>query len=105
MRRVIPLTLLVLLAAAGHPASAQDDPGGRGLATFMKNGCHSCHVIGKVGSPLAPDLSHIGREHGAEYLRQWLWDPRSVRPSDHMPALELTEADIDILAVYLSTLR
>ncbi len=106
MRGVIPLTLLVLLAAAaGHPASAQDNRGGRGLATFMKNGCHSCHAIGKVGSPLAPNLSHMGREHGAEYLRQWLRDPRSVGPSAHMPALELTEADIEILAVYLSMLR
>ena len=105
MRRVIPLTLLVLLASAGHPVSAQDAPGGRGLTTFMKNGCHGCHVIGNVGSPMAPDLSHIGRKHGAAYLRQWLRDPQSLRPSAHMPALELTDTDIDTLAVYLSTLR
>lgn len=105
MRRAIPLALLVLLAAAGHPARAQDDAAARGRATFMKNGCHGCHAIGNVGSPMAPNLSHIGRKHGPEYLRQWLRDPQSLRPSAHMPALELTEADIEILAVYLSTLR
>jgi cytochrome c oxidase subunit 2 len=105
MQRVIPATLLVLLTAAGHPVSAQDDLARRGLATFMKNGCHRCHAIDKVGSPLAPNLSHIGRKHGAAYLRQWLRDPQSLRPSAHMPALELTDADIDTLADYLSTLR
>jgi mono/diheme cytochrome c family protein len=105
MRRVMALTLLVLLAAAGHPVSAHDGLGGRGLATFMKNGCHRCHAIGEVGSPMAPNLSHIGRKHGADYLRQWLRDPQSLRPSAHMPALELTDADIDTLAAYLSTLR
>ncbi|HUF92053.1 MAG TPA: c-type cytochrome [Candidatus Limnocylindria bacterium] len=105
MRRLASLTLIFLLTAgAAHPVSAQDDLARRGLAAFMKNGCHGCHTIGKVGSRLAPDLSHIGRKHGAAYLRQWLRDPQSLRPSAHMPALELTEADIDLLAVYLSTL-
>lgn len=105
MRRLIPLALLVLLAAAGRPASARDDVAARGLATFLKNGCHGCHAIGNVGSPMAPNLSHIGRKHGPDYLRQWLRDPQSLRPSAHMPALELTDADIDTLARYLSTLR
>lgn len=106
MRGVIPLALLVLmLAAAGHPASAGDDVAARGLATFMKNGCHGCHAIANVGSPLAPNLSHIGRKHGPEYLRQWLRNPQSLRPSAHMPTLELTDADIETLARYLSTLR
>lgn len=105
MRGVIPLALLVLIAAAGHRASAHDDVAARGRATFMKNGCHGCHAIGSVGSPVAPNLSHIGRKHGHDYLRQWLRDPESLRPSAHMPALELTDADIDTLARYLSTLR
>ena len=105
MRGVIPLALLIVLAGAGRPASARDDVAARGLATFMKNGCHSCHAIGNVGSPMAPNLSHIGRKHSPDYLRQWLRDPQSLRPSAHMPALELTQGDIEILAVYLSTLR
>lgn len=106
MRRLMPITLLVVLATgAGSPARAQDDIAERGLATFMQNGCHSCHRIGKAGSPIGPDLSHIGFKHGPEYLRQWLRDPESLRPSAHMPTLELTDADIDTLAIYLSTLR
>lgn len=102
------LVLLALLAAASAiaaSASAQEDIGERGRAVFMKNGCHGCHAVGKMGSPIGPDLSRIGFKYRPEYVRQWLRDPSSVRDTAHMPKLELTEADIDVLARYLTSLR
>jgi cbb3-type cytochrome oxidase cytochrome c subunit len=104
-RQLIPITLLMLAAATATPARAQDAIAERGLATFMKNGCHGCHIIGKVGSPIGPDLSRVGVKFGPDYLRRWLRNPAAVRPDAHMPALELTDADIDTLAAYLSTRR
>jgi cbb3-type cytochrome oxidase cytochrome c subunit len=54
---------------------------------------------------LAPDLSRIGARYDAAYLERWLRDPREVRPSGHMPALELSETDIEALAAYLASQR
>jgi mono/diheme cytochrome c family protein len=97
----------VLLAVAGA-ALAQSPPGPvvqRGEAAFKNNGCYGCHLIGKFGTPIGPDLSQVGRKYRPEYLARWLRDPSLQRPSAHMPALELTEADVQALAAYLGTLR
>jgi nitric oxide reductase subunit C len=77
----------------------------RGEAAFKNNGCYGCHIIGKAGTPIGPDLSHVGRRYQSEYLARWLRDPSLQRPTAHMPALELTEADIQALAAYLGGLR
>lgn len=97
----------VLLAVAGL-AVAQSPPGSviqRGEAAFKNNGCYGCHIIGKFGTPIGPDLSQVGRKYQQEYLARWLRDPAQQRPSAHMPKLELTEADVRALATYLGSLR
>jgi cytochrome c2 len=93
--------------AAGH-RRPRGGPGSviqRGEAAFKNNGCYGCHVIGKFGTPIGPDLSQVGRKYQQEYLARWLRDPAQVRPSAHMPTLELTDADVRALAAYLGSLR
>jgi len=106
MTQRLVLALAFAFAAIAPPAAvAADDIAQRGRAVFMKNGCHGCHTIGAMGSRIGPDLSRVGFKYRAEYIERWLRDPSYLRPSAHMPALELTDADIQILARYLSTLR
>lgn len=106
MTRRLVLPLVLALAAVVPPAAvAADDIAERGREVFMKNGCHGCHTIGAMGSRIGPDLSRVGFKYRAEYIERWLRDPTFLRPSAHMPALELTDTDIQILARYLSTLR
>jgi mono/diheme cytochrome c family protein len=100
MTRSLTLMLLALLAL-GAPASAQDQVE-EGRRAFMRNGCHGCHTVGTMGTPMATDLTHVGAKYRPEYLRRWLRDPSYLRPSAHMPTLELTEADIRALAAFLS---
>ena len=104
--RILTALTLALLAAAA-PAGAQYPSAlvERGRAAFMTNGCHGCHTVGKMGTPIGPDLSHVGYKYREEYLERWLRDPAYLRPSAHMPKLELTESDIKALAAYLATLR
>jgi mono/diheme cytochrome c family protein len=97
-------TALLATAAAGGPPA----PGSvveRGAVAFREGGCFSCHTIGKVGTPLGPDLSHIGSKYPAEYMARWLRDPALQRPNAHMPVLELTEAQVRVLAAYLESLE
>ena len=104
-RILTALTLAVLATAA--PAGAQDRSAivERGRAAFMANGCHGCHTVGKMGTPIGPDLARVGFKYREEYLERWLRDPAYLRPSAHMPKLELTASDIKALAAYLATLR
>ena len=102
MIRPLALVSLVVLATVAA-ASAQDRAAvDAGQRTFMKQGCYGCHTIGKTGTPVGPDLSHVGAKYRPEYLARWLRDPSYLRPSTHMPALELSEDDISALATFLA---
>ena len=105
MTRVVVPMLFAMLVSAGV-ASAQDRNRGalveEGRQAFMRNGCYGCHTVGRVGTPLARDLTHVGAKYRPEYLEKWLRDPSYLRPSTHMPAIELTEADIQSVAAFLA---
>ena len=104
MRRIVIAAALV--AIAGTAVAQSSSPiVERGQAAFKNNGCYGCHMIGKAGTPIGPDLSQVGRKYAPDYLARWLRDPALQRPSAHMPALELTEDDVKALAVYLGSLR
>ena len=97
------LVALALLAAVAGPVAAQDAAlVEEGERAFRRQGCYGCHTVGKMGTPIAPDLSHVGAKYKPSYLERWLRDPSYLRPSAHMPALELTEAEIRALAVFLA---
>jgi len=102
MRRIVTLVLLLLLPVGMVMAQ---EPAEQGKQYFVGNGCHGCHIVGRTGTPIGPDLSHVGSKYSVAYLQRWLRDPASQRPSAHMPALELSDAQVAALAAYLSTLR
>jgi cytochrome c oxidase subunit 2 len=97
--------MLALLVATALGAQERSPAGARGEQLFVSQGCYGCHQVGKFGTPIGPDLSHIGAKSAAPYLRQWLRDPESVRATAHMPKLELTAEEIESLAAYLASLR
>jgi cytochrome c oxidase subunit II len=103
MRRAGGFALPLLLALIGS-AGAQE-PAEQGKQYFMSNGCYGCHTVGRMGTPIGPDLTHVGAKYSVAYLQRWLRDPASQRPSAHMPALELSETQVTALASYLSSLR
>jgi cbb3-type cytochrome oxidase cytochrome c subunit len=100
MRSIAAAFFATLVGSAG--ALAQDRLVDEGRRAFIRNGCHNCHTVGGVGTPIAPDLSRVGAKYRADYLARWLRDPSYLRPSTHMPAIELTEADIATLAAFLA---
>ena len=106
MARYVLLVGLALLFF-GAPALAQDRSTliEQGQQLFFKQGCYGCHTVGKVGTPIGPDLSHVGAQYSPSYLTGWLRDPASQKHTAHMPKIELTEEEIQALAAYLTSLR
>jgi cbb3-type cytochrome oxidase cytochrome c subunit len=84
VKSVMTATALALLVASAPAAAQPDTPIEAGRRAF------------------GPDLSHVGAKYRPEYLARWLRDPSYLRPSAHMPALELSEADIRALAAFLA---
>ena len=105
----VRFALLVGLAVVffGTPGLAQDRSTliEQGQQLFFKQGCYGCHRVGKVGTPIGPDLSHVGARLRYRISRGWLRDPASQKRTAHMPKIEPTEEEIQSLAAYLSSLR
>ena len=104
MRAAFTVAVIVAVAALAVSARAQD-AAEQGRKYFMDSGCYGCHTVGKMGTPIGPNLSKVGAKYSRSYLERWLRDPSAQRPNAHMPALELSEQQVQDLAAFLSSLR
>jgi mono/diheme cytochrome c family protein len=57
--------------AAAAPASTATDP----QEILRANQCLTCHKVGTEGGAIGPDLSHIGGQKDAAYIRRSILDP------------------------------
>ena len=84
---------------------AEDVFGGAYLV--YQNNCINCHSIAGAGKEIAPDLTHIAKEHGdKEWLIKNLINPQQFAPESLMPKFDnLPEEDLGKIAEYLLTLE
>lgn len=91
----------------------------QGEEIFAKN-CMMCHAIDNVAGRLGPNLNGVGNratvagilpanttEELKENLAKWIKNPQDVKPGNTMPAFAnlLSDAEVDALVEYLSTLQ
>jgi putative heme-binding domain-containing protein len=57
----------------------------RGRDVYGRSGCATCHIVKGDGAGIGPDLSDIGAQRGASFLRQSLIDPGAARPERPIP--------------------
>jgi cytochrome c oxidase subunit 2 len=77
----------------------------QGRQLYADKGCYGCHTVGASGTPIAPDLRHAAARYSEATLARWLRDPSAQEPTNHMPNLQLSEAEASALAAYLASLR
>jgi cytochrome c oxidase subunit 2 len=101
--------------AQQRPA-AQDEKVSAGRRVFETTACISCHAISGTAANgrFGPDLTHLmsrrtiasgAAENTTEKLRLWIQKPDAIKPGSLMPAMQLSDADLDALVSYLETLR
>ena len=96
------------IASAAPPPTASDaalDPAERGRELFVEKECTTCHTVGGQGGDLGPDLDQVGRRLRADYLPEWIRNPRNFRPTTEMPSFEGTEDELNAIVSYLLTLE
>jgi cytochrome c oxidase subunit 2 len=101
------LWMLLALLLSGRSVLAQDrtEQNAQGKQFFFDQGCYGCHMVGKMGTPIGPDLSQVGAKYPPSYLSEWLRDPSAQKPKAHMPKIALSEGEIRALTAFLSSLR
>jgi cytochrome c oxidase subunit 2 len=105
IRRLLFACIAILVVSQAAGAQEVGALAEEGRRAFVRNGCYGCHTVGRMGTAVARDLTHVGAKYSAPYIATWLRDPSHVRPSTHMPAIELTDADIEALAAFLAAQR
>ena len=87
-----------------------------GRRIFEATACINCHAVnGTVADGrFGPDLTHLmSRESIAagaapntlENLRLWIQNPEAIKPGSKMPAMGLSDHELDAVTAYLATLR
>jgi cytochrome c oxidase subunit II len=103
------------IAAEKQPAHSADAVAA-GRQIFEKTACINCHAIsGTIADGrFGPDLTHLmSRETIAagaatnthESLKLWIHNPDSIKPGSLMPAMNLTDHDLEAVTAYLESLR
>ena len=90
----VVLGLSLHLWVADAPAQDRGALVARGRQLFTEQGCHGCHTVGTMGTPIAADLSRIGSRYQTAELEAWLRDPAASRPTAHMPRIQLSEVEV-----------
>jgi cytochrome c oxidase subunit II len=93
-----------------------DDAVAAGRHVFETEACVNCHTV--VGTPahgtFGPDLTHLMSRatiasgsvaNTPENLRAWIQDPDTFKPGVLMPAMQLSDEQVDDLVAYLTTLH
>jgi cbb3-type cytochrome oxidase cytochrome c subunit len=77
----------------------------KGAELFMSKACYGCHKVNGVSAgKLGVELSEVGNKWSFDYLRESLTDPKANNIESLMPAMDLTEDEIEALVVYLKSL-
>ena len=71
--------VVAFVKSLSHPNSDASVPGNAsaGATLFRRNGCSKCHLIGREGGRLGPDLTDIGSIRSPAYLRTAIIDPNA----------------------------
>lgn len=67
-------------------------------------GCLGCHAINGRGGTFAPDLWGIAAKLDAQWIYNWIKDPKQFSLKTRMPNLRLTDREVLAITRYLMTL-
>ena len=94
----------------------QDASVSAGRRVFESTACINCHTV--IGTPadgrFGPDLTHMmsrstiasgAAENTPENLRLWIQNPDAIKPGSLMPAMKLSDAEVNAVVSYMQTLR
>src|SRR6202790_1483576 len=87
-----------------------------GRRAFERNACMNCHAVGgrPANGRFGPDLTHLmsrakiaagAAENTHQNLRLWIQNPGAIKPGSLMPAMKLSDADLDAVVSYMETLH
>jgi cytochrome c oxidase subunit 2 len=96
--------------------AVQDESVAAGRHVFETQACMNCHTIAGTAATgrFGPDLTHLmsrdtlasgAMNNTKENLHEWIRNPNTFKVGSLMPAMQLSDEQLDQVTAYLSTLR
>jgi len=76
-----------------------------GIGYFRKENCASCHALGSGKSNIGPDLANMPIKKSAAWMIAHFKRPSAMVPGSAMPAILLSDAQLNALAAFLLKLN
>jgi mono/diheme cytochrome c family protein len=76
-----------------------------GVAYFRQENCVVCHSTGGRGAKIGPDLTAASIHKDAAWMIQHFKRPAAMRPGSSMPAIQLSDGQLNSLAAFLLKLN
>jgi cytochrome c oxidase subunit 2 len=103
-------------ARSQQRAAVEEAQVSAGKRVFETTACINCHAVGGTAANgrFGPDLTHLmtrstlasgAAENTPANLRLWIQNPDAIKPGSLMPAMKLSDADLNAVTAYLETLR
>ena len=94
----------------------EDEREAVGRRVFERTACLNCQAINGTNGTgrFGPDLTHLmsrhtiasgAAENNSQNLRLWIQNPDAIKPGSLMPAMKLSDTELDALVHYLETLQ
>ena len=77
----------------------------KGKELFEEKGCISCHILGKGGGYVGPQLNAVGNRLKPGWIYKWLLNPQFYKPDTIEPNYGFSEDEARALSAYLSGLK
>ena len=101
---------------AQRKPAIKDESAIAGRRVFEATACINCHTVRGTAANgrFGPDLTHVmsratiasgAADNTPENLRLWLKDPDAIKPGSLMPAMRMTDAELDAVVRYMQSLR
>lgn len=72
-----------------------------GRKAFETVGCLGCHILGDKGAGLAPALDKIASKTTADWIYNWIQNPKAYNSEVRMPSLRLSPQEAANITAYL----
>jgi cytochrome c oxidase subunit 2 len=87
-----------------------------GQKIFARTACINCHTVAgtEANGRFGPDLTHLmsrdtiasgAASNTRDNLRRWIQDPSLIKPGSKMPAMGLSDLELNAVTSYLEGLR
>ncbi len=112
MKRVVRILLMLLVNIAAWSVLVAQEQGKENPAKkiFTDNKCQSCHSIEAVGikkkpNQKPPDLSTVGSEQKADFLKAYLKKKESLNGAKHLVNFKGSDEELETLTKWLESLK